>query len=86
MHYHPLFDEGLRTAFSNTGVWESNGGIVGVAHFEHRPGRVFFQVHPEFRDLKTEMLEDAETNLSVGQSGRKRKIAIWVNDFDIEFQ
>ena len=86
MHYHPLFDESLETAFSNTGVWESNGNIVGVAHFEHRPGRIFFQVHPDSGHLKPEMLEYAERCLSVGDADRRRRIEIWVNDFDIEFQ
>ena len=86
MHYHPLFDESLSTAFSNTGVSESNGSIVGVVHFEHHPGQIFFQIHPEFTYLKAEMLEYAETHLSVDAGGEKRKIEIWVNDFDIRFQ
>jgi predicted N-acetyltransferase YhbS len=86
MHYHPVFDERLETAFSNTGVWESNGNIVGVAHFEHRPGRIYFQVHPEFRNLKPEMLEYAEMYLSVEGSDSKRRTEIWVNDFDVNFQ
>jgi predicted N-acetyltransferase YhbS len=86
MHYHPLFDRSLETAFSNTGVWESIGGVVGVAHFEHRPGQIFFQVHPDFRHLKPEMLEYAERYLSVGDSDSKLKIEIWVNDFDVKFQ
>jgi len=86
MHYHPLFDESLKIAFANTGVWESGGSIVGVVHFEHHPGRIFFQVHPDSEHLKPEMLEYAETNLSVGKPGRKRKIEIWVNDFDITFR
>lgn len=86
MHYHPLFDESLSTAFSNTGVWESNGSIVGVVHFEHRPGQIFLQAHPDFTYLKAEMLVYAEIYLSVGDSDRKRTIAIWVNDFDIRLQ
>jgi len=86
MHYHPLFDESLETAFSNTGVWESSGSIVGVVHFEHYPGQIFFQVHPDLGYLRPKMLEYAETYLSVEDSDRKRKIAIWVNDFDIRFQ
>jgi hypothetical protein len=57
-----------------------------VAHFEHRPGRIFFYIHPDFRHLKPEILEYAERYLSVGDSDRKRKIEIWVNDFDIGFQ
>ena len=86
MHYHPLFDESLSTAFSNTGVWESNGSIVAVVHFEHRPGQIFFQVHPDYTYLKAEMLEYAETYLSVDAGSEKRKIEIWVNEFDDEFE
>ncbi len=86
MHYHPLFDESLSKAFSNTGVWESNGTIIGVAHFEHCPGQIFFQVHPDFTHLKPQMLEYAETYLSVDAGGEKRKIEIWVKDFDTGFQ
>lgn len=86
MHYHPLFDGSLKIAFSNTGVWESSGSIVGVVHFEHRPGRIFFQVRPDSGHLKPEMLEYAERYLSVGDADRRRKIEIWVNDFDIKFQ
>ena len=82
MHYHPLFDESLRTAFSSTGVWESDGTIVALVHFEHRPGKYFFQVHPDFVHLKSEMLEYAEAHLSVEAPDRKRRVAVWVNDFD----
>ena len=86
MHYHPLFDERLSKAFCHTGVWESNGSIIGVAHFERSPGQIFFQVHPDFTCLKPQMLEYAETHLSVDGRGEKRKIEIWVKDFDTGFQ
>jgi GNAT superfamily N-acetyltransferase len=86
MHYHPLFDESLKTAFSGTGVWEVDANIVGVAHFEHRPGQIFFQVHPDFASLKLEMVEYAEAYLSVEADDGKGKIAIWVNDFDTELE
>lgn len=82
MHYHPLFDESLRIAFSSTGVWESDGAIVALVHFEHRPGKYFLQVHPDFVHLKSEMLEYAEAYLSVPASNERREIAVWVNDFD----
>lgn len=86
MHYHPLFDERLNMAFSSSGVWESAGDIVGVAHFEHRPGQVFFQVHPDFTYLKPQMVEYTEAYLSVEAGHNKRKNAIWVNDFDAGLQ
>lgn len=86
MHYHPLFEESLKGAFFNTGVWEFHGNIVGVAHIERPPGQVFFQVHPDFVHLKSEMLEYAEAHLSVGAPDKKRRIAIWVNDFDTRLE
>ena len=86
MHYHPLFDESLRIAFSSTGGWESDGTIVALVHFEHRPGKYFFQVHPDFVHLKLEMLEYAEAYLSVPTNDEKRGIAVWVNDFDAELE
>jgi predicted N-acetyltransferase YhbS len=86
MHYHPLFDETLQKAFSNTGIWESGGNIVALVHFEHRPGEVFFQVHPDFKYLKLEMLKYAEIHLSVEVGVEKLEIAVWVNDFDISFE
>jgi len=86
MHYHPLFDENLRIAFSNSGVWESDGAIVALVHFEHTPDQCYFQIHPAFRQLKVEMVEYAEEYLSVQASDRKRRIAVWVNDFDVKLQ
>jgi hypothetical protein len=86
MLYHPSFDATLQAVFSNTGVWESDGAIVAVAHFELRPGEVFFQVHPEFTHLKLEMLEYAEIHLSAEAGDGKRNIAVWINDFDVSFE
>jgi GNAT superfamily N-acetyltransferase len=86
MHYHPLLDDDLRIAFSNSGVWECDGGIIALVHFEHRPGKYFFQVHPDFAHLKSEMVEYAEANLSVSAGSKKREIAIWVNDFDVKLE
>jgi GNAT superfamily N-acetyltransferase len=86
MHYHPLFDENLRIAFSNTGVWESAGAIVALVHFEHSPGKCYFQVHPDFARLKSEMVAYAEAYLSVQAGDEKREIAVWVNDFDMRLE
>jgi len=86
MHYHPMFDKTLQAAFSNAGVWEADGAIVAVVHFEHVPGEVFFQVHPGFTHLKPEMLEYGEKHLNVEAGNAKRKIAVWINDFDAGFE
>jgi predicted N-acetyltransferase YhbS len=60
--------------------------LAAVANYEGRPGEIFFQIHPEFHFLKTEMLEYSEKNLSVKGENGQNKIAIWINDFDIEFE
>jgi hypothetical protein len=86
MHYHPLFDDTLRIAFSNTGVWESDGAIVAVVHFEHTPGKCYFQVHPNFAHLKLEMVEYAEAYLNVQVDNDKREVAIWIDDFDMKLE
>jgi GNAT superfamily N-acetyltransferase len=86
MHYHPLIEELGESALIKIGVWESDGNIVAVVHFEHKLGEVFFQVHPDFRHLKPEMLEYAETHLSAEMPGGQRYLNVFVNDFDTEFE
>lgn len=79
MHYHPMLDE---SALDRIGLWESDGKIVAVAHYELALGQAYFQVHPDFTWLKPEMLEYAEKHLSVTADSGQLKIAVWVNDFD----
>ncbi|MFO8037621.1 MAG: GNAT family N-acetyltransferase [Anaerolineales bacterium] len=64
MHYHPLLDS---DSLDKIGIWEVNGEIVAVVHYEWRLGEAFFQFHPHFRHLCEEMLAYAEVNL-VGSS------------------
>lgn len=86
LFYHSSFDEKLQAAFARCGVWESGGHIVAAAHFELDPGEVFLQVHPDYEYLKLEMLEYAENNLCVESGDGQRRIAVWVNDFDLELK
>jgi len=98
MHFHPDLNV---SAFNTIGIWESDGWIIGVAHYEMDPGEVFFQVHPDFRHLKPEMLDYAEKYLSIEQGNTSgifahiardeksisgKKIILWVNDFDTELE
>jgi len=86
MHYHPLIKELGESALTNIGVWESDGNIVAVAHFEHVLGEVYFQVHPDFAHLKPEMLEYAEDHLSAEADGGRRHLKLFINDFDMELE
>ncbi|HEY31912.1 MAG TPA: GNAT family N-acetyltransferase [Dehalococcoidia bacterium] len=86
MHYHPELDKLGKSALAKIGVWESDGEIVAVVHFEHRMGEVYFQIHPDFAYLKHEMLEYAETHLSAEVDGGQQHLNVFVNDFDTEFE
>jgi ribosomal protein S18 acetylase RimI-like enzyme len=82
IHGHPYLDEKSLDKF---GVWEDSGNIVGIAHYEHKLGEAFFEVHADYISLKPAMLDYAEKNL-YGESGDGRRfIRVWVNDFDQDF-
>lgn len=86
MHYHPLLKELGESVLTNIGVWESDGSIVAVTHFEHALGEVYFQIHPDFTHLKLEMLEYAEVRLSAEADNRHRYLKVFINDFDTELE
>jgi len=84
MHHHGLLNSDCLGRF---GIWEVNGEIVAVAHYEWRLGEAFLQFHPAYRYLRQEMLDYAETNL-VGRSKDDERAFVWayVNDFDEAFR
>lgn len=65
MHCHPMLD---RSSLNKIGVWEDDGQIVAVAHYESSLGEAFFQFHPDYRHLRPQMLDYAEENL-YGRAG-----------------
>jgi len=82
MHYHPLI---RNVVLPSIGVWEAEGEVVAVVHPEHAMGTAYFEVDPAFAALKGEMLEHAEQRLSTVDDG-VRRLAIYINDDDGEFQ
>jgi predicted N-acetyltransferase YhbS len=82
MHSHPMLDESV---LERIAVWEDEGEIVGVAHYESMLGEAFFECHPDYIFLKSEMLQYAEENLSRSENESK-KLRIYTNDFDTEFE
>jgi len=80
MHGHPYLD---RSALGKIRIWEDNGEVVGMANYESVLGEAFFQFHPEYRHLRTEMLDYAEQNLYGSSKADGRRILhAFVNDFD----
>lgn len=83
MHGHPYLDS---SSLEKIGIWEDDGQIVSVAHYESRLGEVFFQLHPEYRHLRNEMLEYAEANLTgISKKDGRKYLRAYVNDNDAEF-
>lgn len=79
MHSHPYLDV---TALDRIGIWECDGEIVAVVHYESTPGEVFFEFHPAFQNLKPELLDYAEHHL-LGISEEGQIFArIYVHDAD----
>jgi len=84
MHFHPSLDS---SSLGKIGIWEAEGEIVAVAHYESHLGETFFEFHPDYRHLRTAMLDYAEANL-VGRSQKdgRKYLCAFVNDNDTEFQ
>jgi GNAT superfamily N-acetyltransferase len=84
MHFHPSLDS---SSLGKIGLWEVNGEVVGVVHYESHLGEAFFEFHPDYRDLRTAMLDYAEAKLT-GRSRRdgRKYLCAFVNDYDAEFQ
>jgi predicted N-acetyltransferase YhbS len=80
---HPYFKDGLLDKF---GVWEDEGRIVGVVHPESVPAEAFFEIRPDYPQLKAEMLSFAEEHGGgKGPDGRMCVLA-FINDFDMGFE
>ena len=83
MHFHPALDSSNMGSF---GVWEDDGRIVAVAHYEWRMGEGFFQFHPLYRHLMFDLLTYAEKHLSgTSEQDGRRFLCAYVNDNDDAF-
>jgi GNAT superfamily N-acetyltransferase len=82
MHYHPLI---RGVDLNSIGVWAAYGEIVGVVHPEDGMGTAYFEIDPEYNDLKGAMLQYAETHIRSTEGGMRR-LRAFINDQDDEFQ
>jgi GNAT superfamily N-acetyltransferase len=82
MHHHPYL---VVSSLDRIGIWEEDGMLVAVATYESRLGEAFFQFHPAYKHLRSEMLDYAENSLyGISKDGRKFLHA-FVNVLDDEF-
>ena len=83
MHSHPVLDE---ESLERIGIWEDDGEIVTVAHYESRLGEAFFEFHPRYTHLKAEMLAYAEEHFVGTSDDGQPYLNVYINDFDTELE
>jgi len=83
MHAHP--DQHAKVPlFERFGVWEDDGEIVGLVHFEDRLGVVYVELDPRYPQLKRPMLEHAIEHLP-GELRAGKGVYVFLDDADPEF-
>jgi predicted N-acetyltransferase YhbS len=80
---HPGFDE---ASAGRIGIWEDGGRIVGLATYESYLGEAFFSTRRDYVRLRPEMLRHAEEHLSACGGDGRRRLKVFVNDFDAAFE
>jgi predicted N-acetyltransferase YhbS len=80
---HSLFDE---ESVQRIGIWEDDDKIVGVVLYESKLGEAFFNIHPDYENLKPIMLDYAEKHLLGTTDDGKRYLKAYVTDFDNAFE
>ncbi|MFW5799256.1 MAG: GNAT family N-acetyltransferase [Spirochaetota bacterium] len=83
MYCHPNSNENLLDKIC---IWENSDEIVGIVNHEGELGEAFFQIHPDYNHLKTEMLEYAENALFGKTNKGDKYLRVYINDFDKEFE
>ncbi len=78
MHGHPYLQP---EHLGKIGIWEVDGEIVAVSHYEWRLGEAFFQFKPGYHYLREQMLDYAEINLTAPDG----YLHTFVNNNDLEF-
>lgn len=71
---------------SHIGIWEDNGAIVGLVHFEERYGEAYFQTHPDYALLNDDMLAHAQAHLSARSDDGVRALSAFISDSDAALQ
>jgi len=80
MHYHPYCTDEI--LLDNT-LWEDDGEIVAVAHFETDRRFAYLQIDPVHATLKRELLEVAEARL-FDDFDFGRAVQVFLDDDDAE--
>jgi len=80
-HSHPGMD---RENLGKFAIWEDDGQIIAVVHYEGKMGVNYVQLDPRYPNLKREILEYAATHM-VGELKAGKGIYVFVDDRDSDF-
>jgi GNAT superfamily N-acetyltransferase len=85
MHYHPFI---LKLDRTKIGLVEDRGKVVGVCTFESNQGEIYPLVHPDYRELRFQLVEYAEqTNFSgISRSTGRLFRVVYIEEFDRELE
>ena len=79
-NFHPALDS---DNMNHWRIWEAHDELVAFAHYEWHMGEGFFQFHPNYRFLREEMLDYAETHLAgISKKDGRKYLHAYVNDYD----
>lgn len=73
---HPMFNHELS---HKMGLWERGSEIIAGVFYEMDLGEAFIVASSEFKYLLPEMLDFAESEISIEENGR-RKLSVWITD------
>jgi len=80
-HSHPSMD---RENLGKFGIWEDDGEVIAVVHYEDKMGVNYAQLDLRYPRLKREMLEYAATHL-VGDLKAGCGCCVYIDDADSDF-
>src|SRR6056297_975673 len=77
MHFHPYFD---RKNAEKIRIWETDGDVVAIVHYEMQLGEAYFEFRPGYEFLKEELFHYALDNLFKVTSDNDKKLIAFINE------
>ena len=77
MHFHPYFD---KSNADKIRIWEADGDIVAIVHYEMHLGEAYFEFRPGYEFLKEDLFMYALDNLYKTASEEDKELIVFINE------
>lgn len=77
MHFHPYFD---KSNADKIRIWEADGEIVAIVHYEMQLGEAYFEFLPGYEFLKEDLFMYALDNLYKTSSEEDKELIAFINE------